>query len=518
MSVSSPPAAARREVLVVLPGLLLAMMLAMLDNVIVGTAMPRIVGELGGLAHLSWVVTAYVLASTVSTPLYGKLGDLYGRKRLFVTAIVVFLAGSALAGLSQSMTELITFRAIQGLGAGGLIVSVIAIIGDLVPPRERGRYQGYTAAVMAVAMLGGPLVGGFLTDQLSWRWAFYVNLPLGGVALALIATTLHLPRHRVSHRIDYLGASLMAVGTTALVLLATWGGSRYGWASAQTLGLAGLGAASIVALILTERRASEPLLPLRLFTDRNFSVSASMSFLVGFAMFGAITFLPLFQQTVQGASATNSGVLLMPMLLGMLVTSLVAGQLTTRTGRYKVFPILGGAGMALGMFLLSMLGVGTSRVTSALFMIVLGIGMGFMMQIVMLIAQNSVQPRDMGVASSTNMFFRSVGGSFGVSIFGAIFTSRLRDSLATGSARASAGALSGNGGNLDPATLHSLPAPVRDGYLHAVAHATQGVFGWAVLFGLVAFLLAWTIKAVPLRGRDTQRPAQAQEPELVSAH
>jgi len=498
---------------VVLPGLLLTMMLAMLDNMIVGTAMPRIVGELGGLAHLSWVVTAYVLASTVSTPLYGKLGDLYGRKRLFVTSIVIFLGGSALSGLSQSMTELITFRALQGLGAGGLIVGVLAIIGDLVPPRERGRYQGYTAGVMAIAMMGGPLVGGFLTDHLSWRWAFYVNLPLGGIALTLVAATLRLPRHRVSHRIDYLGAGLLAVGTTALVLLATWGGSRYAWDSAPTVGLAVLGAAAMGALILVEQRATEPILPLRLFTDRNFSVSSAMSFLVGFAMFGAVTFLPLYQQTVQNASATNSGELLMPMLAGMLVTSLVAGQLTTRTGRYKVFPILGGVGMTVGMYLLSLLAVGTSRLTSSLYMVVLGVGMGFMMQIVMLIAQNSVGPRDMGVASSTNMFFRSVGGSFGVSVFGAIFTSRLRDALTAGGAPAEAGTLSGGGGNLDPATLHTLPAPVRDGYLHAVAHATQGVFGWAVLFGVAAFALAWAIRAVPLRGHNPRPPAQ--EDELV---
>lgn len=501
--------------LVILPGLLLTMMLAMLDNMIVGTAMPRIVGELGGLAHLSWVVTAYVLASTVSTPLYGKLGDLYGRKRLFVTSIVIFLTGSALSGLSQSMTELITFRALQGLGAGGLIVGVLAIIGDLVPPRERGRYQGYTAGVMAIAMMGGPLVGGFLTDHLSWRWAFYVNLPLGGIALALVATTLHLPRHRVSHRIDYAGASLLAVGTTALVLLATWGGSQYAWDSAQIIGLGLVAVCALVLLIRTERRAVEPILPLRLFTDRNFSVSAAMSFLVGFAMFGAVTFLPLYQQTVQGASATNSGALLMPMLAGMLVTSLVAGQVTTRTGHYKVFPILGGAGMALGMILLSLLDVGTDRLTSSLYMVVLGVGMGFMMQIVMLVAQNSVGPRDMGVASSTNMFFRSVGGSFGVSVFGAIFASRLRDSLAASGGAAGARVPSGGGSTLDPATLHNLPAPLRDTYLHAVAHATQGVFGWAILFGVAAFVLAWAIRAVPLRSRD-QRPAEA-EPELATA-
>lgn len=502
--------------LVVLPGLLLTMLLAMLDNMIVGTAMPTIVGELGGVDHLSWVVTAYVLASTVSTPLYGKLGDLYGRKRLFLGSIVLFLAGSALSGLSQSMAQLVAFRAIQGLGAGGLIVSVMAIIGDLVPPRERGRYQGYTAAVMALSMIGGPLVGGVLTDHLSWRWAFYVNLPLGAVALFLVATTLHLPRHRVEHRIDYAGIALISIGTTALVLLTTWGGTQYAWGSPQILVLAVVSAAAIVGTILVERRAAEPILPLRLFTDRNFTVSTTLGFLVGFAMFGAVTFLPLYQQTVQHASATNSGFLLLPMLFGMLVTSLLSGALITRTGRYRIFPIVGSAAMTVGMYLLSLLDVGTGRVTSGAYMTVLGIGMGFLMQVVMLLAQNSVGPRDMGVASSTSMFFRSVGGSFGVSVFGAVFSSRLQDALPAGFTAGNGGGLA-KGGQFDPSSLANLDPAAQAPVLHAIAHATQGVFTWAAVFAAAAFVLAFAIRAVPLRAHNPEpAPSQTEIPTADS--
>ena len=493
----------RREVLVVLPGLLLAMLLAMLDQMIVGTAMPRIVGELGGIDHLSWVVTAYVLMSTVSTPLYGKLGDLYGRKRLFLFAIVLFLIGSALSGLSQSMAQLIGFRALQGLGAGGLIVGVMAIIGDLIPPRERGRYQGYIAATMAAATIAGPLFGGFLTDHFSWRWAFYVNLPLGAAALALVALTLHLPRHRVSHRIDYLGAGLLTVAAASMVLVTTWGGTQYDWGSPQIIGLAVLGVVAAVAFVLVERRAIEPVLPLQLFRDRNFAASTAMGFLVGFAMFGAITFLPLFQQTVQGASATNSGLLLLPMMAASLVISLVVGQLITRTGRYRIFPILGGAALTVGMFLLSLLDTDTSKTTLTLYMIVLGVGMGLLMQVTILIAQNSVEQRDMGVASSTNTFFRSIGGSFGVSLFGAIFASRLHDGL---SGIPGAEQLAGGGSNIDPAVLRSVPDAVKEPLLAAIAGAMQDVFLWAAPFALAAFLLGWAIKAVPLRGAATPGP------------
>ncbi|MGW0228360.1 MDR family MFS transporter [Actinopolymorpha singaporensis] len=506
----TPPA--RREVLVVLPGLLLAMLLAMLDQMIVGTAMPRIVGELGGLDHLSWVVTAYVLMSTVSTPLYGKLGDLYGRKRLFVGAIVIFLVGSALSGMAQSMVQLIGFRALQGLGAGGLIVGVMAIIGDLIPPRERGRYQGYMSATMAAATICGPLLGGFLTDHFSWRWAFYVNLPVGVLALVLVGTTLHLPRHRISHRIDYLGAALLTVAATSLVLVTTWGGTQYAWGSAQILGLAALGVVSAAGFVVAERRAAEPVLPLRLFRDRNFTAATLMGFLVGFAMFGAVTFLPLFQQTVQGASATNSGLLLLPMMAASLVVSLVVGTVITRTGRYRAFPIAGGAMLTVGVFALSLMDTGTTKLTLSVYMVILGIGMGLLMQVTLLIVQNSVEAKDMGVASSTSTFARSIGGSFGVSLFGAIFASRLTHSLA---GMPGADRLTGGGGaHIDPATLHQLPAAARDTVLTAIADGMHSVFLWAAPFALAAFAIGWAIKAVPLRGGPGQvSPAGPAGPE-----
>lgn len=421
----------KREILIVLPGLLLTLMLAMLDQLIVSTALPRIVGDLGGVTHLSWVVTAYVLAATITTPLYGKLGDLYGRKRLLMAAIIIFLAGSALSGLAHSMDQLIAFRAVQGLGAGGLMVGAIATIGDLVSPRERGQYMGYMMAAMMLAMIAGPLLGGYITDSLSWRWIFYINMPVGGAALLYLAATLHLPRLRVPHRIDYLGAGVLAVAATSIVLLTTWGGSQYAWGSRMIVGLGALAVIATVAFLMIEARAAEPVLPLHVFRNRNFSLATGMSFLLGLAMFGALTFLPIYQQTVQHLSATGSGLMLIPMMLGSTVTSLIAGQVTTRTGRYKVLPIIGAAIMAVGMFLLTGLGVDTTRPTSGLYFLVLGIGMGFLMKITTLIVQNSVPPADMGVASSSRTFFQQIGGSIGVALFGAIFARRLTEVMSS---------------------------------------------------------------------------------------
>ena len=503
-----------REVLIVLPGLLMAILLAMLDNLIVSTALPRIVGDLGGVGHLSWVVTAYILASTITTPFYGKLGDMYGRKKFFVAAIIIFLVGSALSGLSQSMAELIAFRAIQGLGAGGLMVGAMATLGDIVAPRERGRYMSYMMVVMMLATIGGPLLGGFITTAFSWRWIFYINIPLGGAALVYLLATLRVPAKKVSHKVDYLGGSLLAVAATALILLATWGGTQYAWGSPQIVGLALLTVAAGVAFYVTEMRAAEPMMPLHVYRNRNFSLSMAMTFLTGLAMFGAMTFLPLFQQTVQGESPTVSGLALTPMMLGVTVTSIVAGQVTTKTGRYKVFPILGGGIMTLGMYLLTGLGVGTSKLTSALFYVVLGLGMGFLMQMVSLIAQNSVQQKDMGVASSARMFFQQIGGSLGVAAFGAIFARQLTSSLAAASGPGVH--VSASGGQLNPATVNSLPALVRHDVFAAIADATQHVFIWALPAAVVIFVLAWFIKEVPLRGRAPSAEATSQEPELVS--
>ena len=503
-----------REVMIILPGLLLAILLAMLDNLIVSTALPRIVGDLGGVAHLSWVVTAYILASTVTTPFYGKLGDMYGRKKLFIGAIIIFLIGSALSGLSQSMAELIMFRALQGLGAGGLMVGAMATLGDIVAPRERGRYMSYMMVVMMLATIGGPLLGGFITTNFSWRWIFYINLPVGGAALVYLMAVLHMPAKKVSHKIDYLGGSLLAVAATSLILLATWGGTEYRWGSGQIIGLALLTVAATIGFCVTETRAAEPMLPLHVFRNRNFSVTMALTFLTGLAMFGALTFLPLYQQTVQGASPTLSGLMLTPMMLGVTVTSIVAGQVTTRTGRYKVFPILGGGIMGVGMYLLTGLDVGTTKLTSALYYVVLGLGMGFLMQMVSLIAQNSVQQRDIGVASSARMFFQQIGGSLGVAAFGAIFARRLTSSLAA--AAGSGVHISASGGQLNPATVDSLPAAVKHDVFFAISHAIQGVFIWALPAAALIFVLAWFIKEVPLRGRAPAAEAPSQQAELVS--
>jgi EmrB/QacA subfamily drug resistance transporter len=505
---------ADKTVKVVLPGLLMAMLLAMLDNVIVGTAMPRIVGDLGGVDHLSWVVTAYVLGTTVSTPLWGKLGDLYGRKNVFMTSIVLFLLGSALCGFAQSMPELIGFRAFQGLGAGGLMVGAMAVLGDLVPPRDRGKYQGQFAAVMAVAMVAGPLVGGFITDHANWRWAFFVNLPLGGAALILLALTLRLPKRRTEHRIDWLGALLLSIGVTALVLITTWGGSQYAWGSAEIRGLGVVAVLGLAAFVLVERRHPEPIVPLAVFANRNFTLVAVLGFLVGFAMFGAITFLPLYQQIVQGASATNSGLLLLPMMGGLLVTSLVVGRAITRTGRYRIFPIIGGVLMIAAMLLLSQLDAHTSKLTSGLFMAVLGLALGCLMQTTMLIAQNSVEVKDLGVASSTATFARSIGGAFGVAVFGAIFNHRLHSMLGErlGTAAASRLSSGGGGARIDPDTLAQLPAPVRTAVIDSIAGATSGVFLWATVAAVLVPVIAFFIREVALRGG----PAEEAERTLIA--
>ncbi|GAA0832426.1 MDR family MFS transporter [Streptosporangium amethystogenes subsp. fukuiense] len=513
----------RREVMVVLPGLMLAMVLAMLDNMIVGTAMPRIVGELGGLTHLSWVVTAYVLGTTVSTPIWGKIGDLYGRKNIFLASIGIFMIGSVLCGMagsemlggpSDGMMQLIAFRAFQGLGAGGLLVNAMAIIGDLVPPRERGQYQGIMAAVMSLAMIAGPLVGGFITDHLDWRWAFYVNLPIGFIALALLAIKLKLPRHRTEHRIDWLGAALLSVGITALVLITTWGGNDYAWNSPQILGLAALAVVTLALFIPVERRAAEPIMPLNVFRDRNFSLISGVGFLLGFAMFGVINFLPLFQQTVQGATATNSGLLLLPMMGASMVVSLFVGRAITRTGKYKLYPVLGGVIMAIGMWLLSLMDVHTPAWQTGVFIAVLGLGMGFLMQTTMLIAQNSVEQKDLGVASSASTFFRSIGGSFGVSLFGAIFNNRLSSNLES-KLGAAGEQLASGGAQFNPAALHELPSGVRIGFLESLADSISGVFWWAILFAVLVPLLAAFIKEIPLRGGpESAQEAEAQVPVL----
>jgi len=446
-------------------------------------------------------------------PLYGKLGDVLGRKRVLLAAIVLFLAGSALSGTAGSMLALALFRALQGLGAGGLIVTAMAVIADLVAPRERARYMGMIGGVFAVASIAGPLLGGVLVDQLSWRWVFYVNLPVGAAALAVIAAKLPAGARTERPALDLPGAALLSAGAAALVLVCSWGGTQYPWRSAQIMGLGAVAVAATAGFIATERRAAEPVIPLHVFRNRNFSIVAAMSFLLGLALFGAITFLPLYQQTVQHLSATESGLMLIPLMLGSTVTALIAGRITTRTGRYKALPIIGGGVMTVGMYLLTTLGTNTSLVTTGLYFAVLGLGMGFLMQITTLVAQNSVATSDIGVASSSRTFFQQIGGSIGVSAFGAIFAHKLTSEM---HARLPSVHLNAGGGQLNPVVVTHLPALVKQAVFAAITHAITDVFFWAAPAAAAVFVLACFLKEVPLRGRgDAEQPAVAEASELV---
>jgi EmrB/QacA subfamily drug resistance transporter len=498
-------AISKRQLWLVFAGLMSGMLLAALDQTIVSTALPTIVGDLGGLSHLSWVVTSYLLASTVSTPLYGKLGDLYGRKKFFQIAIVIFLVGSALSGLSQSMGELIGFRALQGLGAGGLMVGAQAIIGDVVPPAERGRYMGLIGSVFAVSSVAGPLIGGFFTDSsLTWRWVFYINLPVGALALLVVAAALHTPTVKVKHDVDYAGAAVLTAAATALILMLTWGGTQYAWSSGTIIGLGIATLALLTLFVAVERRAVEPVLPLGLFRGAVFRTSSAASAIVGFSMFGAITFLPLFLQTVHGASPTRSGLELLPIMVFVLSMSIWSGRRISARGRYRIYPIVGTLIMSLGLYLLSYIGVGTHYWTIALFMALVGAGLGLTMQVLVLSVQNAVDYKDLGVATSAATFFRSIGGSIGVAVFGEIFANRLAASLPAAMRRAGAAQV-----HLTPKQLgalaHQHPAQFNF-YLHAFAHALHVVFLASVPFGLLGFALALTLREVPLR-RTTGRGA-----------
>ncbi|MDN3020529.1 MFS transporter [Streptomyces sp. S.PB5] len=492
------------NVLVSIGALLLGMLLAALDQTIVSTALPTIVSDLGGLEHLSWVVTAYLLASTAATPLWGKLGDQYGRKKLFQTAIVIFLIGSALCGMAQNMPQLIAFRALQGLGGGGLMVLSMAIVGDIVSPRERGRYQGLFGAVFGATSVLGPLLGGLFTEHLSWRWVFYINLPVGVVALAVIATALRIPRRSTRHVIDYLGTFLIASVATCLVLVASLGGTTWGWNSPQIIGLAVLGVVLAFAFVAVERRAAEPVLPLKLFRIRTFTLSAVISFIVGFAMFGAMTYLPTFLQVVQGVSPTMSGVHMLPMVAGMLLSSTASGQIVSRTGRWKVFPVAGTGVTALGLVLLHRLDENSSTAEMSTYFFVFGLGLGLVMQVLVLIVQNSVSYEDLGVATSGATFFRSIGASFGVAIFGTIFANRLGDKLTAAfrGAELPPGA-SVDGLESDPRGITDLPGALQPPAVHAYASSITDVFLYAAPVALVGFVLAWFLKEDRLRASVT---------------
>ncbi|MGY3683056.1 EmrB/QacA subfamily drug resistance transporter [Streptomyces sp. TE33382] len=445
-----------------------------------------------------------MLAATAATPLWGKLGDQYGRKKLFQTAIVIFLIGSALCGVAQNMPQLIGFRALQGLGGGGLMVLSMAIVGDIVTPRERGKYQGLFGAVFGVTSVLGPLLGGFFTEHLSWRWVFYINLPIGVVALVVIAAVLHIPVRRSKHTIDYLGTFLIASVATCLVLVASLGGTTWAWGSAQTISLAVLAVLLLIAFIAVERRAAEPVLPLKLFRIRTFSLVALISFVVGFAMFGAMTYLPTFLQVVHGITPTMSGVHMLPMVFGMLITSTGSGQLVSRTGRWKVFPVAGTFLTAIGLLLLHRLDETSSTWEMSVYFFVFGAGLGLVMQVLVLVVQNAVTYEDLGVATSGATFFRSIGASFGVAIFGTIFTNRLTGKLSSAlEGRSLPPGVDADRLAADPRAIGQLPADLRPSILSAYSTSITDVFLYAAPVVLVAFVLAWFLKEDKLRGSVT---------------
>ena len=511
--------------MIVLSGLMVGMLLAALDQTIVSTALKKIVEDFDGLSHYTWVVTAYLLTSTASTPLYGKISDLYGRRPVFQFAIVTFLLGSFLAGASQSMTQLIAFRAIQGLGAGGLMSLTFVIIGDLVSPRERGRYQGYFGAVWGLSSVAGPLLGGFFSDSAhifgiaGWRWIFYINLPFGILALVITSASLHIPKVRREHDIDYLGALLMVAGVATLLVAVSVLGPQEGWLSTKTL-VAGIFAVLLVALFLIqETRAKEPILPLALFKNHTFSLTSVLGFIIGAGMFGAIIMLPLFLQVVQGNTATAAGLKLIPFMLGIVSMSILSGKLISKHGHYKRFPIMGLALMTVGLLAMSQISEGTTFLTLSLFALIIGAGLGLCMQTIVIALQNSVDFKDLGVATSANTFFRSVGSTIGVALFGTLYADRLAHYVPQQIAKLAATnpeALSGSSPEAlaqlqnNTQVLQSFTPALQGAIIHGFVQSFHVVFLAAAPVTAIGFLFALLLREVPLRTSEAHNAAKQE--------